>query len=205
MSIVFYSAPMSSATPVATALAELDVPHERVTFDLARGDQKSPDFLRINPNGKVPTLVVDGAPLFEALAILLWLGERFGTPRGLWPKADTPERLRAVSWSTWAYVTFGSPLQRYFWVSSERVSPEMRHAGQAEAAKGELDHLLGLLDAELAKSPYLLGQDYSLADLVVASVVGYGAMSGVSVERHESLRTWLSRCQSRPAFRSTWQ
>src|SRR5690606_9857421 len=106
MSIVFYAAPMSSATPVAWALAELDVPHERVPVDLAAGDQRKPEFLRLNPNGKVPTLVVDGTPRFEALAIMTWLGDRYGTANGMWPPADSPERLPALSWSTWAYVSY---------------------------------------------------------------------------------------------------
>jgi len=76
MSIVFYSAPMSSASPVESALAELGVPHEKVSFDLSATRHKQPAFLKLNPNGKVPTLVVDGTPMFEALAIMQWLGDR---------------------------------------------------------------------------------------------------------------------------------
>lgn len=63
MSITFYSALMSSATPVTWALAELQVPHESVKLDLSKGDQKKPEFLALNPNGKVPTL-----PRVRALA-----------------------------------------------------------------------------------------------------------------------------------------
>ena len=69
MSIVFYWSPFSSASPIACALAELQVPQERVKVDLKAGEQRRPEFLALNPNGKVPTLTVDGAPLFEALAI----------------------------------------------------------------------------------------------------------------------------------------
>src|SRR6476620_10228813 len=112
MSMTLYEAPFSSATPVACALAELGLPHERVRFDLSSGLQKQPEFLALNPNGKVPTLVVDGTPMFEALAIIQWLGDRYGVQCGVWPKADSPERLQALSWSTWAYVSLGSVLQR---------------------------------------------------------------------------------------------
>ena len=101
MTITLYAAPMSSATPVLTALTELEVPHEMVPMDLSAGDQRKPDFLALNPNGQVPTLVVDGTPMFEALAIMQWLGDRFGVERGLWPASDAPERLVALSWSTW--------------------------------------------------------------------------------------------------------
>ena len=101
MSLTFYFAPQSSASPVACALAELDVEHERVRLDLKAKDQKKPGFLALNPNGKVPTLVVDGTPMFEALAIMLFLGERFGVERGLWPAAKDPARLAALSWCAW--------------------------------------------------------------------------------------------------------
>jgi GST-like protein len=98
--LVLYASPMSSATPVTLALTELDVPHEFVHVDLTAGDQHKPAFVALNPNGKVPTLVIDGKPMFEALAILQWLGDRFGVERGTWPAADTRERFEALSWST---------------------------------------------------------------------------------------------------------
>jgi len=100
MSIVLYWHPMSSATPIACALTELGVPHERVKIDIRTGEQRRPEYLALNPNGKVPTLTVDGAPMFEALAIHLWLGHRYGIERGLWPAAGTPEALQALSWCT---------------------------------------------------------------------------------------------------------
>jgi len=90
MSITFYAAPQSSASPVSCALRELGVPHERVNLNLAAGDQRKPEYLALNPNGKVPLLVVDGTPLFEALAILQWLGDTYGVDKGLWPAAGSP-------------------------------------------------------------------------------------------------------------------
>jgi len=102
MSLVFYWHPTSSASPVASALAELEVPHERVLIDIRGGEQRTPEYLAINPNGQVPCLVVDGTPMFEGLAILLWLGGRYGVDRGLWPSYGTPAQLQALSWSSWA-------------------------------------------------------------------------------------------------------
>src|SRR3954469_24977510 len=101
MSMVFYAAPQSSSSPVACALQELGVPHERVNLNLAAGEQRKPEYLALNPNGKVPLLVVDGTPMFEALAILQWLGDRYGVEKKLWPAADSPARLEALSWTTW--------------------------------------------------------------------------------------------------------
>lgn len=199
-SIVLYASPWSSATPVIHALAELGIPHEVVRVDLAAGDQRRPEFLALNPNGKVPTLVVDGTPMFEALAIMQWLGDRFGVERGLWPAADAPQRLGALSWSTWAYVTFSGELQRFNFASSERVPAERHNRAQAEHSAAQLQALLGLLDAQLASRPYLLGDAFSLADLIVASAVGYGTMCGVPVEDHPHVEAWLGRFRARDAY-----
>lgn len=204
MSMTLYAAPMSSATPVLHALAELGTPYELVPVDLASDDLKRPEFLALNPNGRVPTLVVDGTPMFEALAIMQWLGDRFGVERGLWPAADSPERLEALSWSTWAYVTYGAALQRYIQATSERVPAELHHPAQAKRAMEELQHLLGLLDGKLTGRPNLLGTDFSLADLMVASAVTYSTYCGVSVGDHPHVADWLERFQARPAYQRTW-
>jgi len=204
MTITLYAAPMSSATPVLTALTELEVPHEMVPMDLSAGDQRKPDFLALNPNGKVPTLVVDGTPMFEALAIMQWLGDRFGVERGLWPASDAPERLVALSWSTWAYVTFGSALTRFIYAESDRIPAELHHPPQAEHMSKELQQLLGLLDARLASCPFLLGDDFSLADLIVGCCVTYGTFCGVSIQTHAHVQAWLARFQARPAYQQTW-
>ena len=66
-------------------------PYEEVRDDLHAGDQKKPEFLALNPNGKVPLLVIDGTPVFESVAIQIALGERHGVAKGLWPALDSAE------------------------------------------------------------------------------------------------------------------
>lgn len=205
MTIQLYAAPMSSATPVVHAIAELGVDHELVPVDLAAGDQRRPEFLAMNPNGKVPTLVVDGTPMFETLAILSWLGDRFGVARGLWPAADAPARLEAMSWTTWAYVTYGTVLVRLNQACSDRMPGALHHAGQAEQAQRELQELLRLVDARLATRAYMLGETFTLVDLVVASVITYSTFCGVPVDDHPHVKAWLARFQERPAYQRAWQ
>lgn len=198
MSIVLYWHPMSSASPVAAALAELGVPHERVKVDIKTGEQRRPEFLALNPNGKVPTLTADGAPMFEALAIQLWLGERFGVDSGLWPAAEAPERLQAMSWCAWAYVTYGAAIWSLF--HAAHGEEPRRDAAQAQAALSDLDALLAVLDAHLATRTWVLGPAYTLADLVVGSVVGYSVYLGAPAAAHPHVQAWLSRVQARPAM-----
>ena len=198
MSIVLYWHPMSSATPIACALAELGVPHERVKIDIRASEQHRPDYLALNPNGKVPTLTVDGAPMFEALAIHLWLGHRFGTERGLWPAAGTPEALQALSWCAWSYVTYGAVLVRL--QVATQGDEALRSAVHAQAAMAGLSELLALLDARLAAQAWMLGADYSLVDLVVGSVIGYSVYLGAPVKAHPHVQAWLERVQARPSM-----
>lgn len=194
--IVLYWHPMSSATPVACALAELGVPHERIKVDITTGEQRRPDYLALNPNGKVPTITVDGAPMFEALAIELWLGHTYGVKNGLWPAGGTPEHLQAMAWSTWAYVTYGAQVFRL------QASKDMGTTGDAHgtAAHKALDGLLSVLDGRLNQHPWLLGDAYSLADLIVASVIGYSAYLGAPVDQHPVTNAWLQKVQARPAM-----
>jgi GST-like protein len=170
--------------------------------NLARGEQRRPEYLALNPNGKVPLLVVNGTPLFEALAILHWLGDRYGVEKGLWPAADSPARLEALSWTTWGYVTFGYGLSRLMYATSDRVPKEMHNEAVAQAARAELHGLLGLLDTRLSERPYLLGSAFSLADLILACVVNYGKLCGAPVDGHSKLQAWLERVLSRPSLQN---
>jgi glutathione S-transferase len=204
MNITLYAAPMSSATPVINAMHELDVPHELVLIDLASGELRKQEFLDKNPNGRVPTLVVDGTPMFEALAIMQWLGDRFGVERGLWPAADAPERLEAMAWTTWLYVTFGAVLQRMIHASSERVDARLHHKPLAEHAQKELQHLLAILDGRLDGRDYLIGDSFTLADLIVGSGITYATFIGVPTKRHDHVEAWFARFHQRPAYKKTW-
>src|SRR5262249_40698298 len=100
----FYYWPRSSATRAHWALEELGIPYEKIRLDRDKGFHRSPEFLAINPNGKIPALEDDGGKLFESLAIILHLGDKYGAERGLFPAPGAPERGEAFSWSIWAVV-----------------------------------------------------------------------------------------------------
>lgn len=205
MNIVFYYAPMSSAVPVASVLAELQVPHDVVTVDLKRLEQKKPEFLALNPNGKVPTLVVNGRPLFEAVAIMQWLGERFGIEKGLWPAADQPTRLDAASWASWTYVSLGGSIQRFNIASSPMAPKELHHAPIAALAKQEIESYFDMLEARLSKQKYMLGDSFSILDIIVGSMVLWANICGLQVGSRPALAAWVEQCKARPSIRAQWQ
>jgi len=95
MSLTFYYAPMSTSNITEAILAELGTPCERVQLDISAGDTRKPDFLKINPNGRVPAIVHEGTPIWESSAITMYLGEVFGVDAQLYPALE-PKRSDEV-------------------------------------------------------------------------------------------------------------
>ncbi|WP_437894599.1 glutathione S-transferase family protein [Sorangium sp. So ce124] len=203
MTITFYYAPQSSAGRIRISLAELGVPHEAVRVDLRAGDQRKPEFLALNPNGQVPTIVIDGTPMFESVAIQIALGERYGVQKGLWPAPGSPEQLMALTWLVWGQVNVTSALYRYMKNTSEWFPKEQQDAKQAEAALNEVRGLLRILDSRLDGRPYVTGERCTLADLDLASVLGWGlSMTKIDTSDLKNLKGWLGRIMERPAVKA---
>jgi glutathione S-transferase len=112
VSITYYHAPMSTAVRTTWAIEELGVPCERHRVDIQKKETKTDAFLKMNPNGVVPLLVVDGVPIFESTAILLYLGETYGVDKGLYPPPGL-KRAETLKWVIWANVGFFSPMNRW--------------------------------------------------------------------------------------------
>jgi glutathione S-transferase len=201
MSITFYYTPMSNATRVHWSLEELGVPYEKVKIDLRASEQKKPEFLAINPNGKVPAIVIDGTPMFESVAIQIALGERYGVEKGLWPALGSPEHLQALTWIIWGQVSLGGALMRYMQNTSEWFAAELHNAKAAEAALKETHDMLGILNARLSGREYITGSQFTLADLDIASVLGWGLnVAKIDAAAYPNLNAWLGRSNGRPAM-----
>jgi glutathione S-transferase len=190
---------MSSATRVHWALEELGVPYEKIRVDLASGEQKKPEYLALNPNGKIPLLVAEGEPIFESLAILLYLGERFGVDKGLFPPPN-PARAIAFKWMAWGSVTFTEALFRYMRNTSDRFAADERNAKAGETAKGDINTALRILDENLAGKQYLLGDAFSLVDVSIVSLVPFMARLGIDTSSFANVNAWVGRCMARPAL-----
>jgi glutathione S-transferase len=203
MSVTFFYSPQSSATRIHWSLEELGIPYEKVKLDLRAGDQKKPDFLAINPNGKVPALVVDGTPMFESAALQIYLGERFGVEKGLWPAANTPERAQALTWLIWGQVALGSTIHRYFYNSGSWVPAELQHAAQAGAALKEIHEHLKILEARLNGREFVVGDRFNLADLDLASLLGWALPTAkIEVSAYPHIQDWLGRSTGRAGFKT---
>ncbi len=210
MSLTFYYAPMSTASITEAVLAELDIPCERVKLDLSAGDTRKPDFLKVNPNGRVPAIVHEGMPIWESSAITMYLGEVFGVDAKLYP-APGPKRGEAMKWIAWSNVTLAEAAGRLSASlptnsegavqpnSLDWVDPEQRSASALEKAKADIAVCLRILEGGLEGKSFLLG-DYSLADTHLQGIVGWISTMEVSLAPFPNVTGWLKRCNERPAL-----
>ena len=198
MSITYYYAPMSTAVRTTWAVEELGVPCERVKLDIAKKETKTEAFLALNPNGVVPLLVVDGTPIFESTAILVYLGETFGVEKGLYAPPGL-KRAEMLKWVVWANVGFLDPISRWSRNTSSYIPAEQHNAKAAEAGKKDLDAAMRILDTTLAGKSYLVDDKFSLADLAVSSYLGWLKFMGYDYSSFKNVQVWGDRCLGRPA------
>lgn len=203
MSLTFYYAPMSTASVTALILEELEVPCERVKLDLKAGDAKKPDFVKLNPNAKVPVIVHDGTVLWESTAITMYLGETFGVEKGLYPAAG-PKRGEAMKWICWGGVTLVDAVYRWARNTSEWMPADQRNAKAGEIGRQEIDNCLRILDSALEGPSYLIG-DFSLADAHLFSLMGWLQYMKIDLSSHKHLMAWFGRCAERPASKRMMQ
>ena len=201
MSLTFYYAPHSSASPVHWTLEELGISYEKVPVDLKAGDNKKPEFLKLNPNGKVPLLVQNGLPIFESAAIQIYLGEQFGVERGLYPPPGI-ERAMAVMWIVWTNATLGEAMSRLGRNLGEWAPEDERNEKAGKRALEEIQEMMLILDKHLEGRSFLTGEQLTLADLHLASWIGYVQMMKIDLAPYRSLSSWVHRCQQRPSFQT---
>ena len=200
MSLTFYCAPLSTASITELVLAELGVPFEKVNVDIQKGDTKKPEFLKINPNGKVPVIVHDGTVIFESAAITMYLGETFGVDKKLYPPAG-PKRGEAMKWLVWTNVSLGDAVYRWTRNTMEWLPADQRNAKAGEVGKADVMAHLKILDEGLAGKQFLCGADYTVADTHVNSFLDWLKHMKVDMSSMKNLSAWMERCSARPAYK----
>lgn len=148
---------------VHAALIEADVPHQLQLVDILKGDHHNAGYLKLNPNGVVPTMIVDGKPMQESAAMLLLLAERF-PQSGLAPAPDAPGRAEWLKWSVHLSTHLGALYRTWFY--SKDIGLEEHPPAVREALRQQIEATFDTIEAHLAANgPYLLGNTFSSADL----------------------------------------
>ncbi len=189
--IELYTAATPNGHKISIALEELGLPYEVHALSFDRQEQKAPEFLRINPNGRIPAIVDDGFAVFESGAILLYLAEKTGQ---LLP-SDPKGRSLAIQWLMFQMGGVG-PMQgqanvflRYF--------PE-KLQGAIDRYQHETRRLYEVLDRRLGEAEYLAG-DYGIADIATYPWVRIHDWAGVAIDGLEHLQRWMDAIAVRPA------
>lgn len=194
MAITLYTAPTPNGWKVSIALEEMGLPYEIRVIDFAANEQKADWYVKLNPNGRIPTLTDDGFALFESGAILIYLAEK---TRRFLPQ-DTQTRSRVIQWLMFQMSAIGPMMGqanvflRYF---PEKIQPAI------DRYQREVTRLFGVLDRQLAAHEYIVG-DYSIADMALWPWVSGYEWSGVSVAEFSNLQRWLAKVGERPAVQA---
>jgi glutathione S-transferase len=193
--IKLYGIPQSRALRSLWMLEELGVEYELVPTHFI-GDSKKPEYLALNPNGRVPTLVDGDAVIWESLAINLYLARKYDG--GLQPKSEL-DQAHATQWSIWAMTELEPGLMECL-LNRVMLPEEKRNPDAAEEAEKKLDRPFAVLDGVLAERSHLVGESFSVADLNVASVLAVAGLCQVDLSSHANLSRWLGECTARPAL-----
>lgn len=194
-----YYSPGSASMVVHLALLEAGAPHELRLVDLDRQAQRDPEYLRLNPRGVVPTLIVDGRPLAESAALLIVLAERH-PDSPLAPPPGTPERAAWYSWIVYLSNTLMSSFRLWFYPQELDDTPALRAAVQRKI-EGVWDHLEAHLSAG---GPYLLGERFSGADLLLTMLMRWSRNMPRPAIEWPALKQLADRVRARPSWQKLY-
>lgn len=197
-----YYAPGAASLVVHWLLLELDVPFDARKVDTAAGAHKSADYLRMNPNGLVPTLVLDGAPMFEAAAMVLHLADVHPAAQ-LAPALGTLPRAHYYQWILHCANTLQPAFRHWFYPNE--AAGEANSANAQASACGRIEATWQRIDAHLAQSgPYLLGETLSAADFMLCMLMRWSRNMPKPATDWPALRAHAELLKARPSFKALY-
>jgi len=189
--IQFHTAPMSRGRMVHWMLEEIGAPYRPHLYDLFAGEHKRPEFLAINPLGKVPAIVHRDAVITEVAAIITYLADAFPAAK-LAPPIGDSQRGPYLRWIFFAAATLEPAIIDHV---TKRQPPTERPLA---LSYGSVQAVTDTLQQALCRSPYLLGERFSAADLYVGAQIGFGVGSEC-LEPLPEFQAYLTRVTDRPA------
>jgi len=198
--IKLYGAPFSRAGRAVWMLEETGQPYEIINKDPRQGETRTAEMLKLNPNGHVPVLVDGDTTIWESMAVNLYLADQY---QCLMPETAAG-RGTAYQWSVWAMTEAEPPLldilMHSMFLPEDQRDPSRVAAG-LETVKGPLS----VLDQALSDQPYLLGENFSVADLNTCAVLGFAAHVQYDFSPYPAVAAWLALCNARPGAKKMQQ
>jgi glutathione S-transferase len=189
--VTFYHNPMSRGRIVHWMLEEANAPYEMKVVNFDKGEHKSPEYLAVNPMGKIPAIVHRGTVVTESAAICAYLADAFPAA-GLAPELDDPKRGDYFRWMFFgAGCAEAAIVDRLF----ERPAPSR----PAALGYGNYDDAVNTLEKAVLPGPFILGDMFSAADVYTGSAIGWGLMMK-ALEPRPAFTNYLGRLNARPAY-----
>jgi len=191
-----YGNPRSRAMRCLWMLEEMGEPYQLIEKSTRADELQSAEYLRLNPNARIPTLVDGDLVLWESMAINLYLAQKYEGP--MHSVGPTVLGL-AAQWSFWAMLELEGLLLEL--LNHRAVLPEFaRDPSYAERDELLLRRPLGVLNNSLRGRDHLAGGNFTVADLNVASILAWGKMARLDLSAHPDVARWLDSCLTRPAY-----
>ena len=196
--VKLYHVPGSRSARVLWLLLELGIEHEVVRLSMADGSQRSPEYLAINPLGRVPSLEDEGQTFYESGAIVQYLLERYGDGR-FEPPIGSPDRARYLQWFHWGEATLLPPVVT---MNANRfvLRPEDRSEKAIDVARRQLARIFAVLESALEGRAFLVGDAFTAADLMVGYGVTLAQLVGELPDELPAVHGWLEGLAARPAY-----
>lgn len=189
MSIVLYHHPYSRAGTTVWMLEEVGVPYELRWVDILAGAQKQPDFLALNPMGKLPVITDGPVTVSEGAAIALYLGDRYSAGR-LAPAADDPGRGTYLRW-----ICFTPAVME----PAAAAKPSGGQFNPGAVGWGTYETMVSATEVAIGKGPWLLGERFTLADTVLGGTLRFMLMFKM-IDPKPAFGEYVARLEARPAF-----
>lgn len=186
--LVLYHHPFSRAATVVWMLEELGLPYELRYVDLFAGEQRKPEFRAINPMGKIPVLFDSDTIVTEVAAIGLYLADRYSMGT-LAPRPDEPARGPYLRWSTFPAAVIEP--------AAMAKTGDWKY-GAGQAGFGDFDSMSKTIDVAIGAGPWILGERFTMADLIFGSTVRY-LMRFKMLEPSPAISAYVERLNARPA------
>jgi glutathione S-transferase len=196
MMLQLFGSPISRAMRCLWMLEEMGAPYKLIERSTRAEDLRTAEYLRLNPNARIPTLVDGEVVLWESMAINLYLAQKYEGPMHC---AKSEMLGLATQWSFWAVLEMEALLLEL--LQHRALLPvSVRDPSYAERDELLLKRPLSVLNGCLAGDKFLVGENFTVADLNVASILAWGKMSRLDLSAHPEVTRWLDKCLSRPAY-----
>ena len=199
-SLHLFTADTPNGQKIPIALEELGLDYTLTQVDLNKGEQKTADFLALNPNGKIPVLIdrANGVTLFESAVILTYLADQQRALGGQEEGQALAEKLQVQQWLSFQIASVGPMLGQLWWFRHASITPNEQ---ALDRYRKESLRLYGVVNSQLSDRAYIVGDRYTIADIALFTWLRTYEELDLDMSPFPAVRAWLQKIEQRPAVK----